>query len=311
MPFGPLFARSARDFSYGFRMLRKNPGFSAITVLTLALGIGANTAMFSVVDSLLLRPLPYKESDRLVLVWEKPPKGQRNSASAANFLDWRGQNRVFTNLVGITTGSFSLSGKDMPERVDGMRTSWDYFDLLGVSPALGRSFAAEDDRPGAPRVAIIGHGLWQRRFGGDPQVIGRSLLVDGEPCTIVGVPPAGFRFFFAPEMWMPLALDRAKVTQDFHYMVPLARLKPGVTLAQARADMDGIAKNIERAYPKSNKGWGAFVEPMRNAAVEDQQQAVLVLFGAVGFVLLIACVNVANLLLAKAAARTVVHFVRR
>ena len=303
MPFGPVFARSARDFSYGFRMLRKNPGFSAVTVLTLALGIGANTAMFSVVDSLLLRPLPYKESDRLVLVWEKPPKGLRNSASAANFLDWRDQNHVFTNLVGITTGSFSLSGKDLPERVDGMRTSWDYFDLLGVSPTLGRSFAAGDDRPGAPRVAVISYGLWQRRFGGDPKVMGRSLVVDGEPCTIIGVAPAGFRFFFAPEIWMPMALDRAKVTRDFHYMVPLGRLKPGVTLAQARAEMDGIAKNIERAYPKSNKGWGAFVEFMRNAAVEDQQQAVLVLFGAVGFVLLIACVNVANLLLAKAAAR--------
>jgi len=303
VPFGSLLARSARDLSYGSRVLRKNPAFSAITVLTLALGIGANTAMFSVVDSLLLRPLPYKDSGSLMLVWEKPPKGQRNSVSAANFLDWRDQNRVFTDLVGITTGSFNLSGKDTPEQVDGMRTSWDYFDLLAVSPALGRRFTAEDDRPGAPRVAVISHGLWQRKFGGDPRVIGRSLLVDGEPCTIIGVTRAGFRFFFAPDMWVPLALDRAKATRDFHYMISLARLRPGVTLAQARTEMDGIARNIERAYPKSNKGWGTFVEPMRNAAVEDQQQAVLVLFGAVGFVLLIACVNVANLLLAKAAAR--------
>jgi putative ABC transport system permease protein len=284
-------------------MLRKNPGFTVVTALTLALGIGANTAMFSVVDSVLLRPLPYKEADRLAIVWEKPPKGQRNSASAANFLDWRDQNRSFENLVALSSASFNISGKDLPERADGLRTSWDYFDMLGARPALGRGFAADDDRPGAPRVAVLSHGLWQRKFAGDPRVIGRFLRVDGEPCTIIGVMPPGFRFFGGPEMWMPLALDRAKITRDFHYLMPIARLKPGVSLSQARAEMDGIAKNIERAYPKSNKSWGAFVEPLREAAVKDQRQGVLVLFGAVGFVLLIACVNVANLLLAKAAVR--------
>jgi putative ABC transport system permease protein len=246
MPLGLSLVRLSQDLFYGLRVLRKNPGFTAITALTLGLGIGANTAMFSVVDSLLLRPLPYKDSDRLVIVWEKPPKGQRNSASAANLLDWREQNRVFANLVGMTFGSFNLSGKDQPERVDGMRVSWGYFDMLGVRPVLGRGFAGADDRPGAPRVAVLSHGLWQRRFGGDPRIVGRSLTVDGEPCTVVGVMPLGFRFFFGPEMWMPLALDRAKVTRDFHYMVPIARLKPGVSLAQARAAMDGLA-SVHRA----------------------------------------------------------------
>ena len=303
MSLGPSFAHLWQDLAYGLRMFRKNPAFSAITVLTLALGIGANTAMFSVVDSILLRPLPYPEANRLMLVWEKPPKGRQNSVSAANFLDWREQNQAFRNLVGLTFGSFNLSGKDQPERVDGMRASWDFFDMVGIHPALGRGFSAEEDRPGAPRVAVITHALWQRRFGGDPQIVGRSITVDGEPCTIIGVMPAGFRFFFSPEMWLPLALDRSKATRDFHFMIPIGRLKDGVSPAQAQAQMDGIAKNIERAYPKSNKGWGVFVQSMQEAAVEGQRQGVLVLFGAVGFVLLIACVNVANLLLAKAAAR--------
>ncbi len=303
MPLGPSFSRFRRDLVYGLRMLRKNPAFTAITVLTLALGIGANTAMFSVVDSILLRPLPYPRADRLVLVWEKPPKGRQNSVSAANFLDWREQSHVFQNLVGASFGSFNLSGKVQPERVDGMRTSWDIFNMLGVQPALGRGFSADEDRAGAPHVAVISHALWERRYGGDPQVVGRSIIVDGEPCTVIGVMPADFRFFFTPEMWMPLALDRAKATRDFHYMVPIARLKNGVSLAQAQSEMNAIARNIERTYPKSNKGWGVFVQSMQESAVEDERQAVLVLFGAVGFVLLIACVNVANLLLAKAAVR--------
>jgi predicted permease len=303
MSLGPSLARLRQDVSYGLRMLRKNPAFTAITVLTLALGIGANTAMFSVVDSILLRPLPFPQADRLALVWEKPPKGRQNSVSAANFLDWREQNQAFRNLVGVTFDSFNLSGKDQPERVDGMRASWDIFDMLGIRPVLGRGFSADEDRAGAPHVAVISHALWQRRYGGDQQVIGRSIIVDGKPCTVIGVMPASFRFFFTPEMWMPLALDRGKATRDFHYMIPIARLKDGVSLAQAQAEMNGIAKNIERTYPKSNKGWGVFVQPMQESAVEDERQGVLVLFGAVGFVLLIACVNVANLLLAKAAVR--------
>jgi putative ABC transport system permease protein len=291
------------DLSYGFRMLRKNPGFTVVAVLTLALGIGANTAMFSVVDSILLRALPYKDSERLVVVWEKPPKGMRNSVSAANFLDWREQNNVFENLVAISPSSFNLSGKDKPERLTGMSTSWDFFKLLGVQPALGRSFSASDDVAGAPRVAVISHALWQRKLASDPDIVGRSLTVDGSPCTIIGVMPREFQFFYSPEIWMPLALDRAQIARDFHYLIPLGKLKSGVSLPQAQAEMDAIARNIEQAHPKSNKGWGVFVELVQEAIVAGQRQIFWVLFGAVGFVLLIACVNVANLLLAKAAVR--------
>ncbi len=303
MPLGSTLAWLSQDLRFGARSLRNSPAFSAIAILTLALGIGANTAMFSVVDSVLLRPLPYQDSNRIVVVWEKPPKGDRNVASAANFLDWREQNRVFTNLAALSMGSFNLSAKDAAERVDGLRVSWDYFDLLGAKPMLGRGFVTEDDRPGAARVAVISHALWQRKFGGDPQAIGRAQTIDGEKCDIVGVMPPQFRFFGKPEIWMPLALDRAKITRDFHYLIPLARLRPGVSLAQARSEMQGIARNIERAYPKSNKGWSAFIEPMHTAVTRGQETGMLVLFGAVGFVLLIACVNVANLLLARAAVR--------
>ncbi len=293
-----------QDLRYGLRMVAKNPGFSLITILTLAIGIGANTAMFSVVDSILLRPLPYPDSDRLVVVWEKPPGGTRNVVSAANFLDWRDQNRVFDNIVATANRSFNLTGKDQPERIQGMHVSWDFFEILGTKPLMGRSFIPDDDRPGAGRVAMLSSGLWQRKFGGDSNLIGTSLTVDGEHCTIIGVMPPSFRFFGSPEMWMPIALDRAQATRDFHWLVPLARLKRGVSVQQAGAEMEGIARNIERDYPKSNKGWSAVVQPVRTAVVQQSQRdMVLVLFGAVGFVLLIACVNVANLLLAKAAVR--------
>ncbi len=293
-----------QDLRYGLRMVATNPGFSSITILTLAIGIGANTAMFSIVDSILLRPLPYPDSDRLVVVWEKPSGGTRNVVSAANFLDWRNQNRVFDNIAATNFKSFNITGKDQPERIQGMSVSWDFFELLGSKPIAGRGFIADDDNPGATRVAVLSSGLWQRKFGSDPNVIGSSLTVDGESCTIIGIMPPGFRFFGSPEMWMPIALDRARATRDFHWLIPLARLKRGVSLQQARAEMEGIARNIERDYPKSNKGWSAVVEPVRTSIVQrSQRDMLLVLFSAVGFVLLIACVNVANLLLAKAAVR--------
>jgi putative ABC transport system permease protein len=292
-----------QDLRYALRMVRKTPAFTAVVVLTLALGIGANTAIFSVVDTVLLRPLPYKESDRLVVVWEKPPKGTRNSVSAANFLDWRDQNKVFEQLVAVGVGNFNLSGRDQPEQISGMRVSAGFFEMLAVQPALGRSFVPEDDRPGAQRVVVLSHALWERRFGADRKLIGEALTMDGEKHVVIGVMPAEFRFVTSPEMWTPLALDPAKAARDFHYLIPVARLKAGVSLEQARAQMEGIARNIERAYPKSNQGWSVTIEPMQEALVAPIRQGVLVLFAAVGFVLLIGCVNVANLLLAKGAAR--------
>jgi putative ABC transport system permease protein len=291
------------DARYGLRMLRKNPGFTAITIATLALGIGANTALFSVVDAILLRPLPYPDSDRLLLVMEKPPQDRMNSVSAANFLDWRDQNRVFAHLAATDFATFDLSVKGSPDRAFGLRVSADFFDLLGIPPAVGRTFAADDERPGAACVTVLSHGSFQRRWGGDRGAIGQTLMVDGNKCTVIGVMPARFRFVGGPEMWVPLALDPAKVTRDFHYLAPLGRLRPGVSLEQARAQMVSIGKNIERAYPKSNKGWSVTLEPLHALIVEGERTGVLVLFGAVALVLLIGCVNVANLLLAKAAVR--------
>jgi putative ABC transport system permease protein len=298
-----LLARLRQDAVYGLRKLRNNPGFTIVTALTLALGIGANVAMFSVVNSILLRPLPYKDSDRLVVVWEKPPKGMRNTVSAANFLDWREQTQTIEHLVALNLGGGNISGKDAPEQVSAVHASWDFFELLGARPALGRSFKASDDNPGAPRVALISHALWQRKFAAEREIIGRSIMLDNAPCTIIGVMPKDFRFFNAPDICTPLALDRAQAARDFHFLIPIGRLKSGVSLAQARAEMDRITKNIEQAYPKSNKGWGAYIEYAKSIVVEGQGQILLLLFGAVGFVLLIACVNVANLLLAKAAVR--------
>ncbi len=291
------------DARYGLRMLRKTPGFTAITVATLALGIGANTALFSVVDALLLRPLPYPDSNRLLLVMEKPPQGRMNSVSAANFLDWRDQNRVFSHLAATQFTTFDLSVSGTPDRAPGMRVSAGFFELLGIPPALGRAIATEDDRPGAPCVAVLSNGSFERRLGGDRGAIGRTLMLDGAKCTVIGVMPARFRMIGGPEMFAPLALDSAKVTRDFHYLTPLGRLRDGISLEQARAQMVGIGKNIERAYPKSNKGWSVTLEPLHELLVEGARTGVLVLFGAVAFVLLIGCVNVANLLLAKAAVR--------
>jgi putative ABC transport system permease protein len=282
--FLPLVSFS-QDLRYGLRTLRNSPGFATVTALTLALGIGANTAIFSVIDSVMLGPLPYKDSDRVVAVWDKDPHGGRKGYSSASLLERREQNRVFQNFAGWATAAFNLSGQDVPDHVDGMLVSWDFFNTLGVTPALGRSFTADDDRPEAPRVAMLSHGLWQRRFGADQGIVGRSVTVDGQNCTVIGVMPRPFRFFYGPEMWMPLALNRTSAGRDVIYLSAIGRLRPGVSLIGTRAQ------------------WGGLVEPMRAASRQEQPRILLVLFGAVGFVLLIACVNVANLFLAKAAAR--------
>jgi putative ABC transport system permease protein len=295
--------RLAQDARYAIRMLRKSPAFTTVAIVTLAVGTGATAALFSVVDSVLLRPLPYPDADRLVTVWERPPQGDRNVVSTANFLDWRDQNRVFDHLVATTFRSFEVSGKDAPDMVFGMLASPPFFEMLGVKPRLGRTFTNEDDRHGAPKVAVLSYASWQRRFGGEPGIIGRTITVDRTLCSIIGVMPPGFRFVGDPEMWVPIALDPATATRDFHWLVGLGRLRSDVTFLQAKAAMESIAANIARAYPKSNKGWSVRLIPFQEALIEDQERGVLVLFGAIGFVLLIGCVNIANLLLAKGAAR--------
>lgn len=304
MGLGVVFGHCHRDLRYAVRRLRQSPGFALTTAFTLALGIGANTAMFSVVDSILLRSLPYKDPESLVVVWEKRAKDQHSVTSEANYLDWRNQNRAFSRLAAFATGGFNLSGAGQAERVDGVNTTWDMFPMLGAAPALGRAFQPQDDRPGAPRTVILSYGLWQRKFGGDPAVTGRPISVNGEPATIIGVMPRDFRFFYSPGMFMPLALDEAKTSRDIGYLIAIGRLRPGVSTGQARAEMTRIAANLEAAYPKENQGIGVFLETVRHAIMHTGQiESVWVLCGAVGFVLLIACVNVANLLLAKAAVR--------
>lgn len=290
------------DAQYALRTMRRNPGFTAVMVLTLAIGIGANTALFSVVDNLLIRPFPYPDSERLVVVWSKPPKGFVSNVSAADFLDFREQNQVFDLMGAVMQADFTVSVQGMAERFAGMRASADFLETLGVRPALGRIFAAGDERPGAPRVAILSYGAWQRRFGSDPAILGSALTVDGAPHTVVGILPASFRFAFLPELLTPLTLDKAVEPRDLPALFVIAKLRRGMPLEQARAQMQSLADNIAKSWPATMRGWSVDLWPWRQNFVGGDQRRVLVLFGAVGLVLLIACVNLANLLLAKAAA---------
>jgi putative ABC transport system permease protein len=304
MGLGVVFGHCHRDLRYSVRRLRKSPGFTLATAFTLALGIGATTAMFSVVDSILLRSLPYEDPDSLVVVWQRPAKDQHSVSSEANYLDWRNQSRAFSQLAAFATSGINLSGAGPAERVDGVSTTWDMLPMLGVAPAVGRGFLPQDDRPGAPRTAVLSYGFWQRKFSGDPAVIGRAITVNGEPATIVGVMPRNFRFFYSPDMFMPLALDEAKASREIGYLVAIGRLKPGISISQAGAEMTRIAANLAAVYPKENQGIGVYLETVRHAIMHTGQiESVWILCGAVGFVLLIACVNVASLLLARAAVR--------
>jgi len=298
-----------QDVKYGIRMLAKNPGFSAVAVITLALGIGANTAIFSVVNAVLLRPLPYRDAGRLVIVWEQNiQRGwHTNVVSAANFDDWRQQNTVFSEMAAVDPTSFNLTGASEPMEIDGERVTANLFTLLGVQPLRGRGFSPYDGEPSSPPVAIIGYGLWQRSYGGDAKMIGRPISLDGRSYTVVGIMPPDFNeaytayFNVQGQVWVP-GLDLRPQGRTDHAYLALARLKPGITLRQAQADMDTIASRIENQYPE-NKGWSVAVVGMHDQIVGFARPVLLLLVAAVGFVLLIACVNLANLLLARAASR--------
>ena len=295
------------DLRYAARMQRKNPAFTLIAVIALALGIGANTAIFSVVNTILLRPLPYKDPERLVMVWEDDTKGgyPRDTPAAANYADWRDQNQVFEGMAAIADESFNLTGAGEPERLEGRRVSANLFPLLGVEPQLGRVFVAAEDQPGSQRVALLSYRLWQRRFGGDPNIVGQSLTLNGENHVVIGVMPARFQFpSIDDEVWVPIALTAQEAAnRNRHYLQVLARIKPGVTLSQAQTEMTTIATRLQQQYPQSNADLGAAVTSLHEHLVGDIRPALLVLLGAVGLVLLIACANVANLLLARAAVR--------
>ncbi len=296
----------AQDLHYGLRMLVKNPSFTIVAVLALALGIGANSAIFSVVNTVLLRPLPYKNPGRLVMLWEEATHlgFPKNTPSPANFIDWRAQNTVFEAMAAMVERSFNLTGVGEPERFDGRRVSANLFDLLGVQPQLGRAFRAEEDKPGS-RVVILSNGLWQHRFGGDPRVIGQTVSLNGESYTVIGVMPGSFQFpTRRDQLWVPLAFDaKEAASRGNHFLEVIARMKPGVTLQQAQAEMSTIAARLAQQYPEENLRVGSVVTALQEQVVGDIKPALLVLLGAVGFVLLIACANVANLLLARAAAR--------
>lgn len=297
------------DLRYAARTLTKRPSFAIAAVSTLALGIGANTALFSFVDGVLLKPLPYPEPERLVQVWEKPPGFQRNGIASLNFMDWQKQNRVFSHMTALSGEAYTWTqpgDAGEPQRLRASLVSAAYWDVLGVKPALGRGFAADEDQPGKDKVVILSHRTWQAKFHGDPQILDRTILLDGEPFRIAGVTARDTNFDRGfNDLWRPLCLLCRGPQRNFHWLNALARLKPGVTIEQARAEMDIIAKTIAETYPKDKKGWGVTIDLWMDRIVSEQlRQSLTVLMCAVGALLLIACSNVANLMLTRNAARS-------
>ncbi|HEY0003690.1 MAG TPA: ABC transporter permease [Pyrinomonadaceae bacterium] len=302
-----------QDVRYGFRMLWSRPGFSIVAIITLALGIGANTAIFSVVNAVLIRPLSFKSPERLVMVWEhnRPRAIERNVINPANFMDWQEQNSVLEEMAAFYDAPFNLTGVDDPEELPGQVVTTNYFHVLGVQPLMGREFAPDENQAGKDQVAILSYGLWQRRFGSNPAIIGQKVLLNGQPQTVVGVMPPDFNLFIKNSsftgkkatIWQPLTVTENTRIRRGRFMSAIARLKPGVTLEQAQAEMDRIAANLEQQYPDFNKGWGIRLVPLQQQLVGEIRPALLVLLCAVGLVLLIACANVANLLLARAVTR--------
>ena len=298
-----ILADLRQDIAYALRQMAKAPAFTAIAVLTLALGIGATTAIFSIVDAVVLRPLPYPEADRLVRLWETNPHSNDFSSSDPDYLDWVAENRTLAQMAAIRDTSLSLVGDGEPVRLNGAAVTASLFPLLGAKAALGRTFRADEDRPGgATQVAVLSHGLWQRRFGSDPGVVGRNLRLEGRSYTVIGVMPARFAFPEGAELWIPLAPDPDGDRSD-KWLDVVARLKPGISLATARADLAGVARRIAGRYPEY-RDWGVRMVTFPEWIVGPRfTQMVLVLLSAVGLLLLMGCANVSNLLLARATVR--------
>jgi putative ABC transport system permease protein len=287
-------------------MLLKKPGFTTVVLITLALGIGANTAIFSVVNGVLIQPLPFKKPDRLVAVREINPKFSNEpiGASFPNFKDWEEQNQVFEHIAAYSGQVLTLIGEDEPLRVSAQNVSSAFFAMLGAEPILGRAFLPEEEKTGQRKVVVLSHGFWQRRFGGDPAVLDRTLTLDGSAYTVVGVMPAGFRFLRDADLWTPLNVPATlQQIRGARFLQVVARLKPGMSLEQARAGMGTLAQQLESEYSQSNSGWGVSLVTLQDKLVGNVKLGLLVLLGAVGFVLLIACANVANLLLTRGTTR--------
>ncbi len=291
-----------QDLRYAARQLRRSPGFTLAAVLTLALGIGANTAIFTVLYATILAPMPQPQPDQLVMVWSKI-QNNRNSIAAADFEDWKRRSTVFQDLQAFTGGSFNLSTGDQPEYIEGQRTTPGWYSMQGIKFLYGRDFLPEEGTLGKDHVVILTNKLW-KRLGSDSNIVGKTLPLDGTSYTVVGVLAPGWPDRLNQWLVVPLAFKLDQLNHDFHWLMVMGRLKPGVTLKQAQANMDAVTANIAQAYPKSNKGWGAFVDPLKNDFIPKERiQTLWLLLGAVGFVLLIACVNVANLVLAKGTTR--------
>jgi len=306
-----------QDLKYALRVLLKNPLITAVALLTLALGIGANTAIFSVLNAVVLRPLPYADPDRLVVVWETIAGNDRRSAAPGNFTDWRAQNKTFSDLAATFYGNFNLTADGPPERINGATVTSNLMSTLGVSARLGRTFQPEDDEHQDQRLAILSDALWQRRFGGARDIAGKTISIDESSYIVVGVMPPGFKYPVQSELWV-LGRDRSAVSmslisqfpkndwsheRDAHFISAVGRLKPGITLSQAQSDIAGIAQRLEHDFPATNAGLGSSVIPLHTQIVGNVKTLLSILLGAVAFVLLIACTNVASLLLARASQR--------
>lgn len=303
----------ARDVRFALRMLRKNPGFTTVSLLTLALGIGANTAVFSIINAVLLRPLPYRDPDRLVTVCEQNlSRGYSHfTVTPANLQSWREQNTVFAELGGEIFASFNLTGLEKPQHLNGAATTLNFFSIFGIAPLLGRTFDAGDQNNGEHRVAVLSYKFWRTSFAGDRQIVGRKLTLSGLTYTVVGVMPESFKIFalhtsglptgeVEPQLWVPY--EGSMNEASYHFFACFARLKPGISLAQAQGEMNAITARNNQTFGRG-PGWGAIIQPLRQEIVGDSRAACLLLTGAAAFLLLIACANVANLSLARAAAR--------
>ena len=300
-----------KDMRYGVRGLLKHPGFTAIVVITLALGIGASTAIFSVVDNVLLRRLPYRNAERLVAIQEMNREGKRSQVTSANFLDWRAQNTVFEHLAAVKTTTSNLALSDQAERIDLAQTNANFFDVFGITPTYGRLFLPQDEQAGHDPVVVVSNTLWQRRFGSDPSLVGKPITLDGRNFTVIGIAPPGFQYPNKTELWVPplklvpelyLGQDVTQ-TRGMGYLGAIALLKPGVSLPQAAAEMETITARLRQQYPETNNRRFDRVVSLHQHLIGDTNKVLWLLLGAVTFVLLIGCANVANLLLASGAAR--------